>query len=106
MAVSDDHREEDGLRPCEVVGHVVGHFFKGAVGVGAFAFIYNPIEVPDEVLLACEWTEDVLRLREVQASYGPGDLDLALVLHIRQPLGKDLGELHNFFKHAPRWRLL
>lgn len=39
---------------------MVSHFLEGAIGVGAFALVPNPINVPDEVLLGCELTEDVL----------------------------------------------
>lgn len=106
MPVSDDHREEHRLCPCGVVGHVLSHIFKGAVGEGAFALVYNPYNVPDEGLLVCEVTEDKLRLGEVQASYGPGDLDLALVQLVIQLLGKHLGELLHFLHQAARRRLL
>lgn len=109
MPVSDDHREEDGLLPRVVVDHLVSHFFEGAVGVGAFALVPNVIEVPDEVLPGCELTEDMLRLREVQASYGPGDLDAPVIpfrLVLVQFLGKHLGELLNFLHQAARWGLL
>lgn len=88
---------------------MVSHFLDGTVGVGAFALVPNVIEVPDEVLLSCELTEDVLRLREVQASYGPGDLDAPVILIclvLAQILGKHLGELLNFLHQAARRGLL
>lgn len=106
MPIGDDHRKEDGLHLWVVVGHLVGHVFEGAVGEGAFAFVYNLTEIPDEVLLGCELAEHPLRLREVQASYGPADQDLALVFIIYQPLGKDLGELLHVVHQDPRWGLL
>lgn len=106
MPVGDDHREEDGLLLGVVGGHMVSHFPDGAVCVRASALVYNPVEVPDEVLLCCELTEDMLRLGEVQASYGPGDLDLTSVLLVVQLLGKHLGELQDFSHQAPRRGLL
>lgn len=106
MPVGDEHGEEDGLRPRVVLGHLLDHVFDGAVGVGAFALVYDPAEVPDEVLPGRELAEDELVLGEVLASDGPGDLDPALVLLIGQPLDKDLGELLDFFHQRPRWGLL
>ena len=106
MAISDDHREEGSLRPGVVVGHLVCHVFEGAVGVGAFAEVCNPTETPDEALPGCKLAEDHLLLGEVQASYGPGDLDLAQVLFISQLLSKDLGELLDVFHQYSRWGLL
>lgn len=88
------------------MGHLVGHVFEGAVGERAFAFVNDPTKIPDEVLLGCELAEHPLRLGEVQASYGPADLDLALVFFISQPLDKDLGELLHVFHQDPRWGLL
>lgn len=89
-----------------MLGHFVGHSLEGAVSEGAFAFVLNPSEVPDEVLLGCELAEHILRLGIVKASYGPADLDLALVFLISQLLDKDLGELLYAFHQDPGWRLL
>lgn len=88
------------------MGHLVGHVFEGAVSEGALAFVFNPTKVPDKVLPGCELAKHPLRLGEVQASYGPADLDLALVFLIIQFLGKHLGELLNVFHQDPRWGLL
>ncbi len=106
MPVGDEHREEGALRPRVVLRHLVDHVFDGAVGVGAFALVFNPTEVPDEVLPGRELAEDPLVLGEVLASYGPGDQDLALVLLISQPLDKDFGELLNFLHQRPGRGLL
>lgn len=88
------------------MGQLVGHVFEGAVSKCALSFILNPAEVPDEVLFGCERAEHKLCLRKVQASYGPADMDLALVFLICQPLDKDLGELLDVFNQDSRWRLL
>lgn len=82
------------------------HAFKGTVGEGSLAFVFNPTKVPDKVLLGCELAEHILRLGEVQASYGPADMDLAFVVLISQALDKDLGELLHVFQQDARWGLL
>lgn len=106
MPVGDEDREEDDLRPGVVLGHLLDHVFDSTVCIGAFALVFHPTEVSDEVLLGCELAEDPLVLGEVLAPDGPGDVDLALVLFISQPLDKDLGELLNFLHQRPRWGLL
>lgn len=106
MPICDEHREEDAPCPQIALGHLFDHAFDGAVSVGAFALVFNPTEVPDEVLPGRELAEDILVLGEVLPSYGPGDLDPALVLLISQPLDKDLGELLYFVHQRPRWGLL
>lgn len=106
MTVSDDHREEDRLHPWEVVSHLVRHVLQGAVDVGAFAQVSYPAEAPDEALLGGELAEDHLRLGEVQAPYGPGEVDLGPVILISQPLGEDPGELLDVLHQYTRWRLL
>lgn len=106
MAVSDDHREKDGLGSWVVLSQKVGHVFQSTVDVGAFSQVTDPSQAPDEVLPGGERAEDNLSLGEMQASYGPADLDLAVVLFISQLLGKDLRELFDLFHQNPRWRLL
>lgn len=106
VAVSDDHREERGVRPRVVLRQLVGHVFQGAVDVGALSQVPDPAQVPDEVGPGGELAEDDLRLGEMQASDGPADLDLALVLLVGEPLGEDLGELFDVFHQDPRRRLL
>lgn len=88
------------------MSQLVGHVFQGTVDVGAFPQVPDPAEVPDEVLPGRELAEDDLRLGEMQTSYGPADLDLAPVLLVRQPLGKDLGELFDVFHQDTRRGLL
>lgn len=82
------------------------HVFEGAVDIGAFAQISDSPEVPDEVLFGRELAEDHLRLGEMQASYGPHDLDLAFVLFTSKPLHKDLNELFDVFHQDTSWWLL
>lgn len=106
VAVGDDDSEEGRLDVRLVVGQLVGHAFEGAVSKCALSFVSNPTKVPDEVLFGCERAEHKLRLGEVQASYGPADVDLALVFLICQLLGKDLGELLDAFNQDSRWGLL
>lgn len=88
------------------MGQLVGHVFDSAVCECALAFVLDPSEVPDEVFLGCELAEYKLCLGVVQASYGPADLDIALVFLIRQPLGKHFSELLYIFHQDPWWGLL
>lgn len=106
VAISDDHREEDGLGPCVVVGHLVSHVFEGAVDVGALAQVFDVLQTPDEVLFGGELAEDHLRLGEVKASYGPRDVDLALVLLMLELLDKELCEFLDAVHQAARRTLL
>lgn len=85
---------------------MVSHVFEGAVSVGAFTQVSDRCKVPDEVLFGGELAEDYLSLGVVQASYGPGDLDLAPVLLISETLGEDPGELLDALHQAARRRLL
>lgn len=89
-----------------MLGHLVRHVFEGTVDVSAFAQVSDRSEIPDEVLSGCELAEDHLLLGEVQPTYGPSDLDMAPVLLISQPLGKDLCEFSDTLHQAARWGLL
>lgn len=88
MAISDEDGKEGSPHPCKAVGQLVSHVFDGAVGVGAFAQVIDFSDIPDEVVFGGELAEDHLLLGEVQAPYGPADLDLAPVLFIAKLLGK------------------
>lgn len=106
MSVTDDHREENGVRPRVVLGHLFRHVFEGAVRVGAFAQVLDLIHLPDEVGLGGEGADLLLGLGVVQASDGPADLHLAPVVLIIQLLDKDLGELLDEPQKCSRWRHL
>lgn len=89
-----------------MLGHLVGHVSEGAVDVGAFAQVRDPTQTPDEALSGCELAEDHLCLREVQASDGPRDLDLTLVVLICEFLGEYFGVLLDAVHKTARRRLL
>lgn len=97
MTISDDHSEEDCILFCEIVGHLVRHVFEGTIYIGAFSKIFDPNEIPDKVLSGCDVTEGDLRLREMQASDGPNDLNLAHVLLSCKLLGKHPCEVFDAF---------
>ena len=106
VAIGDDHSELNGVCVRVELGHLLNRFFNGTVGEGSHAFVFNPIKIPDKFLLVCELAEHILRLGEVQASYGPGDVDLVFVVLISQPFGKGLGEILHIFQQDARWGLL
>lgn len=84
----------------------MSHVCDGAVNVGALAQVFDPIHVPDEVILGGEIAEDLVCLGEVKASYGPCDADLAPVFLFLELLGKDLCEVLDAVHQAARRTLL
>lgn len=106
MTIGDDHGEGHRIRARLVAGHFVGHVFDCAVREGALSFVSDLVQVPDEVLLVCELAEHKVALGEVQAAYGPADLDVALVFLIIQALNKGPGERLDALHQNPRRRLL
>lgn len=97
VTIGYHHSKEDCVFTRGRLGHLVRHVFEGTIDVGAFAKIFDPNEIPDKVLSGCDVTKGDLCLREMQASDGPGDLNLAPVILIRKLLGKHPSEILDAF---------